>query len=219
MELETSVEFFNSGEHAVVADAYPGHRVRIKWDEYSQDALDSQAMSAVVKFDRSSAEVHTGCGDELDTHAIGRAWSHFEDGEKLARWLVMTGDAYAVEIVQTPGWNSWGFLVAATPQWVRALWTPWGVEPTAEHIAKAKEALGEEAATVRAWIEGEVYRLVPEDLVTVTEIIVDASGSEWTNSFEEWRENDDYPMIGGFIGHQWAISEASDLLAEMVADR
>jgi hypothetical protein len=218
-ELETSVEWVKDGSQRVVtAEGYPGYRVRIEWSQYSEDALDSQAMSAVVKFDRPTAQLHTGCGDELDLSAIANAWKYFEDGEKLARWLVMTGEAYAVEIVQTPGHNSWGFLVAATPEWVRQIWTPEGETPGPEHIEKAKAALAEEAKTVAQWIEGEVYTVVPEQRVTVAESVTTPAGLVDATSYDEWRDHESYGPVGGFIGDESALAEAKDMLAWMVEE-
>lgn len=225
MELETSIEWaLDHSERIITADNYPGYRVRIGYDHDQWDALDSQAMAAVVKFagvfgmGTGVAELHTGCGDELDMAAIGQAWASFQDTGKLARWLVMTGQAYAVEIIEDPRWNSMGFLVAATPQWVRDIWVPEGEEMTAEHIAKAKAALHEEGAVIRSWINGDVYSLVPEYLVTVAETVTSAAGIGRTESYEEWRERDDYGPVHGYIGDEYAITEAKDILSSMVAD-
>ena len=202
----------------VTADDYPGYRVRIERDDSSQDALDSQAMSAVVRFDRGTAKLHTGCGDELDVNAIGRWWKQFEGvaPEKLTEWLVNKGEAYAVEVVQTPGFNSWGFLVAATPQWVREIWTPDGEETTPYHVAQAKAALAEEAATVAAWIEGEVFTIVPEEHVTITETAIDPAGRDRSEVYDEWRTNFGYGPVGGHIGDAWSVEAAKELLAEMI---
>jgi hypothetical protein len=219
-DLDATVEWSpDHAERTVVAEGYPQHRVRIIWDHDNWDALDSDAMSAIVKFGHGETELHTGCGNEMDIDALGRAWGYFDDDEKLVRWLVMTGQAYAAQVVQLPGWNSWGFLIAATPEWVRRIWTPEGEATTPEHIAQAVAALDEEAATVREWIEGNVYRLIPETLVTVTETVKNTSGAVvYADEYEEWRECDDCPSIGGYIGDQWAITEAKEVLASIIGD-
>lgn len=203
----------------VTAEGHPNHRVRIVWDHDNWDALDSDAFSAVVKFGPGEAEVHTGCGNELDTDAFRRAWGYLDDAGHLARWLVMTGQAYAVQVVQEPGWNSWGFLVAATPEWVRRMWTPEGEQTGPEHIAAAVAELPAEAKTVREWIAGEVYRLVPETLVTVTEQVTDSRGTVVADdTYQEWRECDDCPSIGGYIGDEWSLTEAKDVLASLIGE-
>jgi hypothetical protein len=205
-------------ECVLTCEAYQGYRVRVRYSNDSSDALDSDAMSAVVMFDRGRAELRTGSGDELDLAAIGRAWSSFEDGEKLARWLVMSGEAHAVEIIQTPGFNSWGFLVAATPEWVRKIWTPKGEETTPEHVASAVAALPEEAKTVGQWIEGEVFGLVPEQYVTLSDEWTDAAGRKHGEGYyQEWREADDYGPVWGYIGEEYALAEGKTMLAEMIS--
>lgn len=221
MGLETSVDWIGDYEQRVItAPAYPGYRVRIEWDKYSQDALDSQAMSAVVRFDRYSAELHTGCGTDLNLDAIARAWREFEhDEDKFVRWFVQTGQAYAVEIVQAPEWNKYGYLVAATREWVETIWTPDGEETTPEHIASAKAALPEEAKTVTDWVNGDVFMLVPEYQAKVSETVLNPAGQLVDESdYEEWREHDDYGPVGGFIGDVYAIAEATDMLTGMIRD-
>lgn len=218
LHIDAERRWDNAIETELTCEAYPDYRVILRYDMNSSDALDSDAMSAVVKFDRGRAELHTGSGDELDLAAIGQAWSSFEDGKKLAHWLVKTGDAHAVEIIQTPGFNSWGFLVAATPEWVRKIWTPEGEQTTPEHVAKAVAALAEEAKTVGQWIEGEVFGLVPEQYVTLSDEWTDAAGVRHGEGYyQEWREADDYGPVWGYIGEEYALAEGKRLLAEMIS--
>lgn len=210
----------NAIETELTCEAYPDYRVILRLDGNSSDALDSDAMAAVVKFDRGRAELHTGCGDELDLAALGRWWTRFHDvaGADPAQWLVNKGDAHAVEVIQTPESNRWGFLVAATPEWVRKIWTPEGEETTPEHVAKAVAALPEEAKTVGSWIEGDVYGLVPEQYVTLSDEWTDAAGVRHGEGYyQEWREADDYGPVWGYIGEEYALAEGKRLLAEMIS--
>ena len=190
-------------------------RVRVVFDPEGGDLDDDDGKPLVVRLDdRGFTTVMGGWKDNFDVNAVGYAWNHFGDVERVRAYLKETYESRA-EFVNTPDPRTFAFVVIAHPHYVATFGGQGEEHPGEQWIA---QTLAQTVKEVTAYAAGEAWKFVLDRLVAgkLIRSYADPDRHDEVIDFADWEETDEWSET--LLDYDWTLDAARRFLEGSVLD-